>query len=147
MPRMRKISGRIVSGAGKAAFFTQLDWVREQSLDKLGFIPYPGTLNLEVSEEDISALEALQKSYKGVCLIPPDPQFCEARVWPVCVSKVSGALIIPAEDVRIHGRHVIEILCPVRIKDVLSVDDGDLLTVEFDETGVCPHVPSSSGSC
>ena len=30
------IRGKILSGAKEAAFFTQLDWVKEQCLDKLG---------------------------------------------------------------------------------------------------------------
>ncbi|MFC1869170.1 DUF120 domain-containing protein [Thermodesulfobacteriota bacterium] len=135
MLRKRKINGRIVRGKGEAAFFTQLDWVQKQCLEKLGFSPYPGTLNLKVSGEGITALETLQKSHKGLCLTSPDPNFCDANVWPVYIREISCALIIPAEEVRIHGRHIIEILSPLRVKDVLKVGDGDMLTVEFEEAG------------
>ncbi|MCK5680315.1 DUF120 domain-containing protein, partial [bacterium] len=41
-------TGEIVKGAGKAAFFTQLDWVTKQCVAKLGFTPFPGTLNIRV---------------------------------------------------------------------------------------------------
>jgi len=37
----RKISGKIVSGVNQGTFFTQLDWIQEQCLEKLGFKPFP----------------------------------------------------------------------------------------------------------
>ena len=122
------ITGRIVSGVKQAAFFTRLDWVREQCLKKLGFIPYPGTLNLQVSEENHSIVERLQGE-QGTCLIPPDKKFCTARTLAVFIGDVSGAVIIPAEDVRVHGKNIIEILAPLSLKDTLGVEDGDRLTL------------------
>ena len=51
------LTGEIVSGAREAVFFTQLDWVQEQCKTKLGFKPYPGTLNLEINKEKWSVVE------------------------------------------------------------------------------------------
>ena len=132
------IQGKIVSGVRKAAFFTQLDWVQNQCRDKLGFKPYPGTLNLEIDEETLSAIEALKKEEDGVCLTPVDPQFCEAVVWAVSVGDFPGALIVPSEDVRVHGKHIIEILSPVGLKESLKVNDGDTLTIELKGTKTNP---------
>ena len=78
MPEAWKIRGRIRSGAGRGAFFTQLDWVREQCLAKLGFSPYAGTLNIEVNTRDLPLVEEIQKE-QGVELIPPGPEFCKGR--------------------------------------------------------------------
>ena len=133
MSHKQKVDGKIVRGKGEAAFFTQLDWVQRQCLEKLGFSPYPGTLNLKVPEESIPAFEALRKSNKVLSLTSPDPNFCNARVCPVCIGEISCALIIPDEEVRIHGKHIIEILSTLKIKDVFEVDDGDILTIEFEE--------------
>ncbi|MFC1581055.1 DUF120 domain-containing protein [Thermodesulfobacteriota bacterium] len=127
---MRELRGKILSGVQKAAQFTQLDWVRKQCLEKLGFIPFPGTVNLEIKKGDISTLNALRKE-EGVRLIPPDPQFCESKAFPITVGHIQGALIIPEENVRVHGRAVIEIMAPVRVKDALDVEDGDYLSLEL----------------
>jgi riboflavin kinase len=43
-----EISGTIESGAGKGAYFTQVDWVVEQCREKLDLTPYPGTLNVRI---------------------------------------------------------------------------------------------------
>ena len=44
-------SGRVVSGRGQAAAFTQLAWVRERFVRDIGIDPYPGTLNLIVDDD------------------------------------------------------------------------------------------------
>ena len=131
MSKKLTVQGKIVSGVRKAAFFTQLDWVQDQCGEKLGFKPYPGTLNLEIDAQTLSAIEALQKNDDGVCLTPSDPQFCEAMVWPVSIGDFPGGLIAPSEDVRVHGKHIIEILAPVNLKESLHVNDGDTLAVEL----------------
>jgi CTP-dependent riboflavin kinase len=128
------LNGKIVGGVRKAAYFTQLDWVQEQCMEKLGFGPYPGTLNLEISEESLPVVEALQKE-EAVKLIPPDPQFCEAKALPVSIGSVSGAIIIPAEDVKVHGKNIIEVLAPLRLKDALDLEDGDSLTLIVNRGG------------
>ena len=124
------ITGKVVSGKGEAAFFTQLDWVREQCRDKLGFHPYPGTLNLALIEDSIPVIEALQRE-KGIELIPPDSNFCAANAFPVTIETVTGAIIVPVEDVRVHGKSIIELMAPVRLKTALNIDDGDPVTVRI----------------
>ena len=124
------MKGKIVSGVGKAAQFTQLEWVQDQCERNLGFRPYPGTLNLEIAEEEIDFLEA-RFITQGIRLIPPDPGFCEARAIPVVVGEIRGALILPDEKVRVHGRATIEFLAPVKMKEALRVKDGDFLQVRF----------------
>lgn len=123
------LTGKIVSGAREAGFFTQLDWVQEQCKTKLGFKPYPGTLNLEINKEKWSVVEAL-KDEEGITLIPPDPKFCVGRALPLTVGGIRGALIIPSEDVNIHGKNVLEVMAPVRLKDALGVEDGDSVTLD-----------------
>jgi len=122
-----KLTGKVVSGARRAAFFTQLDWVQEQCAAKLGFKPYPGTLNIELSSQSLINLRVLEKEAKTE-FVPPDPKYCVARLLSVSLSSIAGAMIFPAEDVRIHGKSIVEIIAPVRLKDVLNIEDGDQIT-------------------
>ena len=128
MKKTLKIRGKLISGARKAVFFTQLDWVKEQCLDKLGFAPYPGTVNLEVLQEDLSTL-MLIKEEEGIRLIPSDPQFCEGRTLRASIEDVTGCLFIPPQDVNVHEPNIVEFMAPVMVKSTLKVDDGDILTV------------------
>ncbi len=122
------LTGKIISGAGQGAYFTQIDWVQRQCHEKLGFKPYPGTLNLEISADDLPIIESLDKG-KGAELISPDPKFCNARAFPVILGEINGAIIIPEEKVRIHPENIIEIIAPLNIKAALSVIDGDNITL------------------
>ena len=117
-----------MSGVKKGAFFTQLDWVQEQCQKKLGFKPYPGTLNLEIEAETIPIVAALRQG-EGIELVPPDTGFCSGHVYPVSVMGVSGAIVAPAEDVSAHGKNIIEIMAPISLKEALDVDDGDEIMI------------------
>jgi CTP-dependent riboflavin kinase len=122
------IGGKIVSGAGEGAFFTRIDWVQQQCNEKLGFKPYPGTLNLEISAEDLPIIESLGKE-KGIALVSPDPKFCNGKAFPVSLGEISGAIIIPEEKVRVHSKNIIEIIAPMNIKAALNLKPGDSVTV------------------
>jgi CTP-dependent riboflavin kinase len=123
-----KISGIIVSGVKQGAFFTQLEWVQTQCLEKLGFKPWPGTLNLKIAADDLSLLERLWQR-GGIELVPPNSDYCSGFVFPVSVEGIAGAVVVPAEDVRVHGKNVIEIIAPKMLKEVLGVKDGDWVTL------------------
>ena len=127
-----KLTGRVVAGAKQAAFFTQLDWVVEQCAEKLGFKPFPGTLNLEIIAEDLDLMHQL-KHKKGVELQPADPQFCAATVLPVDIAGHSGAVVVPAEEVNIHKENIVEIMSGERLRSALNIEDGDLVTIMFKE--------------
>lgn len=131
---MRKnwvLSGKIVSGVRQGAFFTQLDWFQEQCAQKLGFKPYPGTLNIEISIENIPQIEVLENE-KGIEFIPPDATFCSGKAFPVSVEGVRGAIIMPAAEVRVHGKNIIEVIAPRSLKTSLDVSDGDSITLTID---------------
>lgn len=132
------INGQVMDGAKKAAYFTGLDWVQSQCKVNLGFAPYPGTLNLTIGDEGKMLLQALaQQPLKK--LVPEDKNFCSAKVCPIRIGGITGALIIPGDDVNIHGDTVLEIMAPVNLRDSLYLKTGDIVTVQMD------NMPESFG--
>ena len=128
------VTGKIVSGEKKGAIFTQLDWVQEQCQDKLGFRPFPGTLNIEIAEEKVPQVEAMiQKD--GIALVPPDSNYCTGHVYPTSIMGVSGAIVAPAEDVRVHAKNIIELIASTGLKDALDVEDGDEIMLVISPPG------------
>ena len=128
MSKSQILKGKIVSGLRQATFFTQLDWVQQQLREKFGFLPYPGTLNLQIDDEYLPVLEALRKKTL-IELIPPDPNFCTAKSILVFIGSIKGALIIPEEDVNVHGKNIIEVIAPLKLKHALGLKDGDFLDI------------------
>ncbi|MCP4297921.1 MAG: DUF120 domain-containing protein [Proteobacteria bacterium] len=127
---MNQIQGKIQTGRGEAAYFTELDWVKHQCLDKLGFTPYPGTLNVKIAQNDVQQVKVVEHSVKTE-LVPPDPQFCSACIIPCTIEGILAAIVIPAEEVRIHGSDILELIAPVQIRDSLSRGEGDTIHISL----------------
>ena len=126
-----EISGKIVSGIKQGAYFTQLDWVQIQCQQKLGFRPYPGTLNLKIATENIAKLETLLMR-EGIELVSPDSNSCSGFVIPITIEGIAGAMVAPAPEVRVHAQNIIEIISHLRLKDALEVADGDRVSLTIE---------------
>jgi len=124
------LKGRITEGLKESSFFTHIPWVREQFKTKLGIDPYPGTLNLDIIDaQDAEKLREI-KERKGIEIIPVEPGFCSAKCFHVLVcGKIKGALIIP--QVPDYPESKLEIISSDRIRDVLSLEVGDLVPIEI----------------
>ena len=58
-PKLKlEFGGTLCSGLGEGARFTQLPWAVREFRDKLGFEPYPGTLNLLLNSLKVTILAA-----------------------------------------------------------------------------------------
>jgi CTP-dependent riboflavin kinase len=115
-----------------------LDWVLSALQEKLGFRPYPGTLNLRAeSEQDKSLWREVQATTEAIALPPPSPSFCAARLYPVEIEtageprrgRFHAAIVVPG--VEGYPEDKMEIVAPVEVKKALGVQDGDYLTLEF----------------
>jgi len=128
-----ELKGKVVSGAQQASFFTQLEWVQNQCMEKLGFRPYPGTLNLKLEMADENRESILELSREnGIKLIPPDPKFCPAILLPVFIGeKIKGAIVMPSEEVNIQEKRILEVMAPLRLRDILGVKDGDVVALNL----------------
>ena len=135
----RKIEGVIFSELGQASKFMALDWVQVALRKSLGFAPYPATLNLRPSTpQDERLWEKIQREVAAVQLAPLATGFCSAGLYFVSLQRlvgggetVRGAVLLPA--VVDYPKDKIELVAEVRLKDALSVKDGDRLVLEFDD--------------
>jgi CTP-dependent riboflavin kinase len=135
----RKIHGVIFSDLGQASRFMALDWVQEALRKCLGFAPYPATLNVRPSTpQDARQWQEIQREVAPEALAPVESGFCNAGLYSVSIQRlvrgdktVKGAVLLPA--VIDYPEEKIEIVAPVRLKQALSVEDGDCLVLEFND--------------
>ncbi len=128
------IRGTVFSGLGQGGFFTQLDWVKQQFQHKLGFVPFPGTLNLKVDQESVDVVNKL-RAREGIDIVPPSPDFCQAKSFPISIRGIGAAIVLPEAEhftKDVHSSDVIEVIAPVNIKKTLSIQDGDQLTITIE---------------
>jgi len=121
-----KIEGKVCSGKRVGKKFVELPWVRRQFLEKLGFIPYPGTLNLILTRKNKEEKEKLEKT-KSLVIIP-EKGYCEAKCFRAKINKkIQGAVIIP--KVQNYPKETLEIISPLNLRKALNIKDGDLVEV------------------
>ena len=90
------IRGVVVSGIGEGSAFMDLEWVKRQILEKLGFEPYVGTLNLKLDEETSGRFQSYITSRRGILIEPEDEKLRAGKCFRVRVErKIEGAVIVP----------------------------------------------------
>ena len=123
-----KLHGVVTSGTSEAGTITEIPWVKEQFINKLGVNPYPGTFNITVLNEDREKLNTIRKA-RGIGIIPTDTDHCTGIGFPaIGDSKIKGAVVIPL--IPNYPPAQLEIIAPENIKRSLSVKDGDRVEVE-----------------
>jgi len=104
-----------------------IDWVRDGLARIVGFVPYPGTLNLALLADDVATWRHV-RARATLALASPSPGTCGARVVrAVIVPDVPAAIVVP--DITEHPDHVIEVVAPTHVRTQLGVADGDMLTL------------------
>lgn len=129
---MTHLMGQVMTGLGQGASFTQLDWVRQQFLTRLGIDPHPGTLNLHLDQPVDRERWAGLKGEAHRQIIPPDPTWCQAGGFPVRIAgRVPGAIILP--DVPDYPETQLELIAALPLRQELALMDGDSLTLEISQ--------------
>jgi len=127
LPKRLRLKGTVASGSGEGAKFVGLSWVKKQIAEKFGFNPYPGTLNIRLSEESVQIKRLLVKA-KPI-EISSIENFCRGKCYIASLKNhVKCAVVIP--DVPNYPEDVLEIVAPVNLREKLQLKDGDHIKIE-----------------
>jgi riboflavin kinase len=131
-PLSMTLEGEVFSGFGEGAYYIKQDGYRKQFIEKLGFDPYPGTLNIKLVGTSIAASEEF-KNYPAIEIEKFEDgsrSFGSVRCYPALVNnKVKGALLVA---LRTHyDSSVLEIISPYFLRNKLKIKDGQRIRVEI----------------
>jgi riboflavin kinase len=122
------IRGKVFSGIGKGAKFTELPWVKRQIKEKLGFTPRPGTLNIKLSKDEVKIKNLLAEA-KAIDISPAEG-YCRGKCFKACLmNALECAIVLP--EVEGYPEDVIEIIAPVNLREKLKLKDGDIVEVKI----------------
>lgn len=134
-----EIRGVVYSDLGQARDFMSVDWVRRAMREKLGFEPYPGTLNLRMrKDEELEHWQRVKEEATPVLMPSPDPAFCDCRYFMGFLSEAAGrtalreriAVVVP--EVKDYPEDKIEVIAGRALKATYSIRDDDELTLVFE---------------
>lgn len=121
------IKGEVFAGKGEGAKFVRLPWVRRQIVEKLGFDPYLGTLNLRLYEDNVKTKRQLKKAES--VSVSPVAGFCSGKCYKAFLTNSLECAIIMPEVAR-YPADVIEIVSSTNLREKLCLKDGDIVEVK-----------------
>jgi len=126
------LEGLVFTGIGEGAYYISKEQYRKQFIEKLGFDPYPGTLNLKLTTDyDIKTRSELE-SYPAIEIEGfrnEDRTFGSVKCYPAIIeNKVKGALVLALRSH--YDASVIEVIAPVFLRKHLKLKDGHKVKAE-----------------
>ena len=126
------LEGVVYTGLGEGAYYETRDPYRRQFIEKQGFDPYPGTLNLKlVTDYDVKTRSELE-AYPAIEIEGfknENRTFGPVKCYPAIIeNKVKGALVAALRSH--YDASVIELIAPVCLRKHLSLKDGHKVKVE-----------------
>ncbi|MEM0482430.1 MAG: DUF120 domain-containing protein [Nitrososphaerota archaeon] len=142
------LEGRVFSGMGEGAYYISLPWYRDQIRKKLGFDPYPGTLNINLLSWDSIQNRRLVSRYADIWIEgfkDRNRTYGGARAILASFNNSDLCAILYIERTH-YSENVIELISPVYLRGKYGISDGDkvrvtvtLPTVNFSAVGQIPH--------
>jgi riboflavin kinase len=123
------ITANVTSGQGLGKIFVNYPWVQNQIQEKFGFIPYSGTLNLQLDSCNAIAFQVYKQNHKGIT-ITPVRDGCSGTCYPIRIGNIKGLIVVP--QIPGYSSTQLEIIAPVNLREALALKDGDELEVFFD---------------
>jgi riboflavin kinase len=127
-----EFEGEVVSGLFEGAYYISKEGYRRQIVEKLGFEPFPGTLNVRMGEESYDKRRRLERGeyIKLEGFKDGERSFGAAHCFPCLINdEIEGALIVAERSIHDYG--VMEIISPYYLRRKLELADGDKVKVSF----------------
>ena len=117
--KIMSIRGRVVGGLGEGQYYISREGYRNQFFQKLGFVPFPGTLNIKLDKPfnpgpHLVRVEGFREEERT---------FGGCKCYKIKLNGQEGAIIRP--DRSSYPLDLVEVISPLRLRDVLKLEDGD----------------------
>ena len=122
------LKGKVVSGLGEGRYYTEQKEYVQQFEKNLGFIPYPGTLNVEIEYIEKNKLRLL-KNHNSITIEGFETKnrtFGSVECFKAKISGLKGAIVLP---LRTHYSNILELISPDYLRQKLGLKDGDEIEI------------------
>jgi len=131
MPTRIHFTGTIVSGMGEGTYYLSQKGYIDQFKKELGFIPYPGTLNVKIKDIEKNKLRLL-KHQPSILIRPFETNhrtFGEVKCFPASINTVPTTLVLPSRG---HYSTVLEFISPSSLRESIPVEEAETVSVIID---------------
>jgi riboflavin kinase len=132
-----ELTGTVTSGMGEGRHYITLPGYMEQFVEKLGYEPFAGTLNIDLTDKSVRTRARLgaidpitiegwedeERTY--------GPAYCYPATLAAGDAYEPAHVITPERTH--HGDDHLEVIAPDRLRDALELDDGDEVTINVEQ--------------
>jgi riboflavin kinase, archaea type len=132
-PASVRFRGQVRSGLGEGRYYLSLPGYASQFRERLGYDPFPGTLNIGLAPDALGLLGGA-RSWNGVRI---DGFEASGRTFggATCfTAKVNGRACHAIVPDRTHHQDVVELIAAEKLRDRLHLADGDTVAIELTES-------------
>lgn len=131
-PRTITLRGKLVSGMGEGAYYMSLEGYTRQFQERLGYIPFPGTLNVMLEKESVESAKKLD-AMPGTRI----DGFSDGRRtygWVKCFGATANS--VKANLIRLERTHhdpfIVELISRYSIRSRAKLSTGSAVIINID---------------
>jgi riboflavin kinase len=133
IPSSIDFEGNVVSGMGEGAYYITLEGYKRQFEEKLGYEPYPGTLNIRLVDQVFMNARRELGKYASI-FINGFNDGTRTYGWVKCYrARINDNLVNEAAVLVLERTHyddsMLEVIAPISIKQATGIKNGDRIKV------------------
>lgn len=126
-----ELKGEVTTGLGKGKYYMSKKLYQEAFNKKIGFKPFPGTLNLKVDEKTRKKFEEKGKTLKIREVYEAEERLSNVDITPCKIEDIKcGLLKLEFTD---HPENIAEVIAPIELREKFNLQDGDKITMNHTE--------------
>jgi len=128
-----RFEGKVVQGMGEGAYYLSLEGYRKQFKEKLGYEPFPGTLNIKLTDKVFTDARREIDKYHSIFIhgfSDGKRTYGWVKCYPALVNdgQIAEAAVLVLERTH-YDDSMLEVIAPVSIKKTVGIENGDRVKV------------------
>ncbi|MGI0064631.1 MAG: DUF120 domain-containing protein [Nitrosopumilaceae archaeon] len=132
-PSYLEFKGTIISGMGEGAYYMSMKGYTKQFKTKLGYIPFPGTLNVKLKDKEYTEAKRSLDAYGGIMIngfSDGKRTYGWVKCYPAKINNSIDSALITLERTH-YDDSVIELISYTNIKKVAKLSTGSQISVRI----------------
>ncbi len=125
--RIAIIRGKVAAGLGEGQYYISREGYRTQFLQSLGFVPFPGTLNIKLDEPFVPVS---RQAIKIEGFQDEGRTFGGCRCYKIRLKGIEAAIVRPERSS--YPENLVEVIAPVSLREALGLANGDEVEVTIE---------------
>ena len=130
-PSYVEFKGIIVSGMGEGAYYMSMKGYEKQFKLKLGYVPFPGTLNVKLKDKEFIEAKRTLDTHPGIMIngfSDGKRTYGWVKCYPSKINNSIDAALITLERTH-HDDSVIELISKENIKKTTKLSTGSQISI------------------